>query len=130
MSICPERFAEEELLISAKLRGLCLAAAVAITALLFYLGAQPFAVNLLRVPWDKLVHFLVFGSLALLLWTGAGGRMPLLVFGMVSAIGALDEWHQAGLPGRSMDFGDWLTDMAAAALAITVLQTAKNRSAR
>ena len=113
-----------------KLRRLCLTTAVLIAVSLFYLGAQPFAVGLFPEPWDKLAHFLVFAAIAVLLWVGTGGRRPLSIFCLVATIGALDEWHQGGLPGRSMDCADWLTDMAAAALAIAVMHAVINREAR
>ena len=104
--------------------------AAGIVAMIFYLGAQPFAAHLIPVPWDKLAHLLVFGTITGLLWVGSAGRWPLLVFACVSLIGVLDEWHQAGLPGRSMDLADLLTDMIAAVLTITLLQALKNRSTR
>ena len=28
----------------------------------------------------------------------------------VAAFGAVDEWHQQFIPGRSMEFGDWVAD--------------------
>ena len=128
MTICPQQIAESHAAvigISSNACGLCLVSAVVVTSMLFYLGAQPIAVHLFPVPWDKLAHLLVFGVIAGLLWVGSAGLRPLSVFGTVTAIGILDEWHQAWRPGRSMDLMDLLTDMAAAALVITALQVAK-----
>jgi VanZ family protein len=31
---------------------------------------------------------------------------------LVSALGALDEWHQQYIKGRASDFSDWMTDSA------------------
>lgn len=104
-------------------RWLCLLSALLITSLLLYLGAKPFAVGLIQPPWDKLAHLLLFSLIATLLWFGVPGRQPLLLIGLVSAIGALDEWHQASLPGRSADVVDLLTDIASASLTVLVLQS-------
>lgn len=100
----------------------CLALAAAIVLLLFYLGSLPIAVGLFPDPWDKLAHFALFGAIAGLLWLGLGGQAALGVVGAVAVIGALDEWHQASLPGRSADYTDFLTDVIAASLAVLVLQ--------
>ena len=63
---------------------------------------------------DKLVHFLVFGLLALSLdwgWYQRGSywlfrALPLIVYG------GLIEIIQYFVPGRSMSFADWLADAA------------------
>jgi VanZ family protein len=90
--------------------------------MLFYLGAQPFAVGIFREPWDKLAHLAIFSAITALLWIGTAGRIPLALIVIVSAIGAMDEWHQAGLPGRSMDIADLLTDVGAVVITIIVLR--------
>ena len=95
-------------------RWLCLALAAAVTFQLFYLGAQPFAAGLIPGPWDKLAHLAVFAVLTALLWIGTAGRMPIAVIATVIAIGALDELHQASLPGRFADAADFLADACAA----------------
>jgi len=89
---------------------------------LFWGGSQPFAVGLFPAPYDKLAHSLYFATLSLLLWFGTGGRWPVLLFLVVSAIGGLDELHQATLPGRQAGFYDFLTDTLAAGLTITALE--------
>jgi VanZ family protein len=91
-----------------------LALAAAVTFQLFYLGAQPFAAGLIPVPWDKLAHLAVFAFLTTLLWIGTAGRIPLAVIVTAIAIGALDELHQASLPGRVADAADFLADACAA----------------
>src|SRR5256712_2862104 len=95
-------------------RWLCLAPAAAVTFQLFYLGAQPFAAGLIPAPWDKLAHLAVFAILTTLLSIGTAGRMPLAVIATAIAIGALDELHQASLPGRFADAADFLADACAA----------------
>lgn len=96
------------------LRGLSIVLAAAITFLLFYAGAQPFAAGLIPAWWDKLAHLAVFAALTVLLWIGTAGRMPLAVIATVIAIGAFDELHQASLPGRHADVADFITDAFAA----------------
>lgn len=103
-------------------RGPYLLLALAFIFLLLHLGSQPFAVRLFAEPWDKLAHFLAFAALTALLWAGTAGRMPLTVIAMVVAIGAIDEWHQSWLPGRSADIYDLLTDMGAAIIVAAWLQ--------
>ena len=95
-------------------RCLCLALAAGVTFQLFYLGAQPFAAGLIPVPWDKLAHLAVFAVLTTLLWIGSASRMPFAVIATAIAIGALDELHQADLPGRFADTADFLADACAA----------------
>lgn len=94
-------------------RGLCLAAAVVLVFQLFYLGARPEAAGLIPAPWDKLAHFAVYSAITVLLWIGTEGRMPLAVVAVVVTIGALDELHQSGLPGRVGDVWDFLADACA-----------------
>jgi VanZ family protein len=97
------------------LRGLCLAAAAAVTFQLFYLGAQPFAARLIQPPWDAVAHFLVYSALTALLWIATAGRVPMAVIAAVVIVGGLDELHQASLPGRVADSADFLVDVSAGA---------------
>jgi VanZ family protein len=103
--------------------------ALTITALLFYLGAQPFAAGLIPTPWDKIAHFIVFATITTLLWLGHAGRRPLLILAMVCLIGTLDEWRQARLPGRSMDMADLAVDSGAAIFTLIVLHAMRRNSA-
>jgi VanZ family protein len=96
--------------------------ALSVTALLFYLGALPFAVGLFPEPWDKVAHVIVFSTLTSLLWVGSAGSKPLRVIAIVSLIGVMDEWRQARLPGRSMDMADLAVDISAAILTLIALQ--------
>ncbi|MDD5250378.1 MAG: VanZ family protein [Rhodocyclaceae bacterium] len=114
---------------SPALRRSCLACAAAIVFLLFYLGAKPIAVNLFPEPWDKLAHFIVYGAIAALLAVGSARSRPLLLIAFVSAIGAIDEWHQLYLPGRSADVNDWLMDFAAAIVAVSLIEWLRARGA-
>lgn len=100
-------------LVPAGWRALCLALAALIVFNLFFLAAKPFAAGLFPAPWDKLAHLAAYGTLTVLLWLGAGGRMTFTVIAAVVAIGGLDELHQAGIPGRVADIGDFAADVVA-----------------
>ena len=76
---------------------------------------------------DKILHFGYFlggaGLLSAALYLQrrdrrtevSWGRLLLTVVILLAAIGALDEWHQSWIPGRSgNDLGDWLADVAGA----------------
>jgi hypothetical protein len=102
-------------------RALCLACAALMVFMLFWLGAKPVAVGLFPEPWDKLAHFVAYAGIAALLAVGSVRRQPMTLILLVSLIGALDEWHQVYLPGRSADVGDFLTDVAAAIATVTLV---------
>lgn len=73
--------------------------------------------------FDKVVHFAMYALLAaLLVWAWADGRPSAIVviatLLAVAAYGALDEWHQQFIPGRSMELNDWLADSAGALLGV------------
>ena len=101
--------------------------AVALVLGLLWGGAQPVAVGLVRAPWDKLLHFGVFGVLAAAVGV-ALGRASLwwLALGVAVAVGVADEWHQLSLPGRSAGWGDLVADacgaLAGAGVAAWVLR--------
>jgi VanZ family protein len=68
--------------------------------------------------FDKLAHFGFYGVTGLLcaLWrreSGSSvGRAVLAGLAFAAFVGAVDEFHQHWIPGRSMDFRDWLADAA------------------
>jgi hypothetical protein len=96
-----------------------LLAALALVVGLFIGGAQPIAVGLLPVPWDKVAHTAVFAAIAFLL---ASARVRehwgWLVASVVLAtvVGGADEFHQYFLPGRSCDWADFAADALGASL--------------
>ena len=66
---------------------------------------------------DKAAHFIMYGGLGLLLARAMHNpprttrfRVVLAAFLMVVAIGALDEWHQRYIQGRSTEVADWIAD--------------------
>jgi len=71
---------------------------------------------------DKIIHIICFAGLAGALswyWSGAVWRRHFLrniviCVILVSAYGALDEYHQSFTPGREVSFFDWLADLAGA----------------
>ena len=111
-------------------RALCLALAAIVVFNLFWLGAKPVAVGLFPAPWDKAAHLAVYGALTALLWLGAGGRMTFTVIAAVVAIGGLDELHQAGLPGREADVGDFAVDVLAGVAAGALMLIYARRKSR
>jgi len=67
---------------------------------------------------DKVAHFGFYAVAGFLcsLWRREIGKEPvaavLYVALFVSVLGAVDEIHQQWIPGRSMEFLDWLADFA------------------
>jgi len=79
-----------------------------------------------RVPIqgiDKVVHLFCYGVLAFLTYpplAQASGavRAAILVMLAIAIFGALDEWHQQFIPGRTMDLYDWFADTLGAFLGL------------
>lgn len=68
----------------------------------------------LRHPFDWAAHFTAYFALAYALGRATGRRDWALVIG--AWFGALDEVHQAFVPGRDAGVTDWLFDLAGSAL--------------
>lgn len=64
----------------------------------------------------KAVHFFIFGILAMLICLALGNHKYTyyIAFLTSTAIGALDEWHQSFIPGRTSSFNDVLINAAGA----------------
>jgi len=75
---------------------------------------------------DKIVHlglYLVLGgTLAWAKGKTPSAPVPLLLF-LGMAYGALDEWHQAFVPGRDPSLGDFVADCAGVALGFILLRS-------
>jgi len=76
---------------------------------------------------DKVVHFIEFLILGLLLFRAVGwqvSRSRWATFGFLisvaGTIGALNEVYQTFIPGREMSAGDWVADLLGAAAGIGV----------
>lgn len=69
---------------------------------------------------DKLLHFSQYAILSYLVTRGWGpGRFPgraekgaWLLGAFMLAFAGMDEFHQRWIPGRSVEFADWLADAA------------------
>ena len=65
---------------------------------------------------DKVAHFGCYGAAGFLfvLWrmeSGKGAAVAVLCAALFAALlGAVDEFHQQWIPGRSMEFSDWVAD--------------------
>jgi VanZ family protein len=97
------------------------------------LRVLPPAARAFLLPSDKVVHFLLYLTLgALLAWARhAGGRgmhVVLILAGL--AYGALDEFHQSFVPGRSPDIGDWFADAAGVVAGYAALSVWLSRRGR
>ncbi|ADI14881.1 VanZ family protein [Truepera radiovictrix] len=113
-------------------------AALAWAGLTFWFSSSPDAQGAagwldLSPPRDKLFHAANFGVLGLLILFASG--RPLLAVLLASLYGAVDELHQATVPGRSADVADWVADTLGAAFAVTLAvlwqrQRARDRLAR
>jgi VanZ family protein len=92
--------------------------------LIWALSSFPIQVDFSRVPLrDKGVHFVEYGTLSVLLTHAlratAARRHALVIWGSAVLItlvwGAIDEIHQAYVPGRHSDVGDLVADGCGAA---------------
>lgn len=101
---------------------------------IFYLSGQSAPLYYLILPSDKLIHFLEYMLLALLLLRALNGTFPgrtPVVLGITAFIiaviyAASDEFHQSFVPGRNANALDWLSDSCGAALgSLTILSRAK-----
>ena len=76
---------------------------------------------------DKLAHFVEYWMLGLLLFKGLGwfvtpSRLATFVFlvAVGATVGALDEWYQGFIPGRSLDILDWYADVTGVAVGVAL----------
>jgi VanZ family protein len=84
-------------------------------------------------PFDKVVHFTMYGVFGALLAREASfvmgtWRAALIGVLLASAFGAADEWHQRFIPNRSTELADWQADSLGAL--VGALGVAAYRSAR
>lgn len=77
--------------------------------------------------WDKLIHvvlYCVFGLLCQRAFHGGRGplraRPALLAWLLTVAYGAIDEWHQASVPGRFPSMVDWIADVVGGCVALVL----------
>lgn len=92
-------------------------AALGHMGLIFYLSSlHSVDVPALFPQQDKVVHFICYGILGLLLANALQLRKRYwIALLLASMYGITDEFHQYFVPGRSTDMLDWLADTAGAA---------------
>ena len=91
---------------------------------LFFLGAQPVAINLIPAPWDKFLHAITFTILSFSIGHASGlqgSRMIISAFSCALLIGVLDEWHQIYLPGRHPGWDDLMADAVGSMIGAALL---------
>lgn len=106
---------------SLPVRQLALSCLVLLIAGIFIGGEAPGAGALFPPPWDKVVHFAVYGSIGVL----AGLAFPSWPLPAVAlftvGVGACDEFHQAFLPGREAGFPDLFADLVGTLIFLPIL---------
>lgn len=98
--------------------------------LIFVLSAQS-SVPSPRIPYfDKVEHTAAYAVLAALLLRALDGvAAPGWAVLLTSLYGITDEIHQAFVPGRTPDVGDWAADTLGALLALAVFSRLRRRGA-
>lgn len=103
---------------------------LAALAALFVAGAQPFAVNLIPSPWDKIAHVMAFATLAATVGLAVGLQnlnvVPIAIAATLS-IGALDELHQMLIAGRNAGWDDFVADALGASAGAILLILMRRR---
>ena len=84
---------------------------------------------------DKLGHLGMYAVLAMLIARAMVAsshplRLFVLVLGVASLFGAIDEWHQQFIPGRRTDPHDWLADTFGAGFGTMIAVAASRRRER
>jgi VanZ family protein len=107
---------------------------LAYMASIYYLSSQSDPVpQVTSVVWDKLLHFVEYGVLAVLLaraMLGEGltaGVTLVAAILLTSAYGATDEAHQSRVPQRQSDVRDWIVDSIGAAAGAGIATTRRPR---
>jgi VanZ family protein len=110
-------------------RGGCVLTAILMAVTLF-VGAETAAqVPHFPPPFDKVVHFVFYGIMAVLLAHGVGLRWLIVPLILVPVIGAADEWHQFYVPARDASFFDWMADEIGTVVAVCAYWTWRKRRA-
>jgi VanZ family protein len=86
--------------------------------------------------WDKLLHFIEYGGLAVLWYRAFAGEgvttvtAALLALAAASLYAASDEVHQAFIPERMSDVRDWIADTIGAAIAVVLCVVVRRNGER
>jgi VanZ family protein len=90
-------------------------------AALFILGSQPWAGSLFPAPWDKVIHFIFYGTVAVLLSLAFPSlAMPAILL-IALGVGAVDEYHQIFVPGRHAGLDDLAADFIGIATTLLII---------
>ncbi|BCM24229.1 VanZ family protein [Methyloradius palustris] len=94
---------------------------------IFIGGEASGAGSLFPSPWDKLVHFIAYGSIGIFLGMILKSKPLALILILVVLIGAADEFHQIYIPGRHAGLDDLSADLIGGLAALPIIS--KLRSA-
>ena len=98
-------------------------------AAMIFLRSDTGARSPLPAPWDKVAHFLYYGSMTLLLAHCVGRRGLWIPMVLVPLIAAADESHQMGVLGRDAAALDWMADVSETVAFAYAYYRATNRGA-
>lgn len=96
-------------------------------AVIYCLSALPWDFQLRDFPYeDKVVHAVVFGFLGVMVFNLLQQlRASRFNYGwtvlLVAVYACTDEWHQAFVPNRYADVGDWAADVVGAVVSLALL---------
>jgi VanZ family protein len=85
--------------------------------------------------FDKAAHFSMYCVLAALLTQHLSEvtrpwRAAIIAIAIATVYGAVDEWHQQFIPGRSIEFADWVADSLGAVTGAFMMALFLGRSRR
>jgi VanZ family protein len=85
--------------------------------------------------FDKTAHFGMYAILGALVArhlaeTTSPWRAALVALAITAAFGAVDEWHQQFISGRSTELADWRADSLGAATGAFLIALVRRRAAR
>ncbi len=89
---------------------------------IFIGGEAPGAGSLFPSPWDKLVHFITYGVIGVLLGMILKTKPLLLILILVVSVGAVDEFHQIYIPGRHAGLDDLSADLLGGLAALPIVR--------
>ena len=97
--------------------------AVALMAIIWWFSSRPGAgpsphTELVRFLERKAAHVVLFGALWVAWWAAFGRRLVAVAAALTVAYGAIDEFHQHHVPGRTGTVRDVAIDALGVALAI------------
>jgi VanZ family protein len=89
--------------------------------------------------YDKLIHMAIYFVFAALLYRALRfegtsramrSRAAMVTVAIIAFYGMTDEFHQYFVPGRSMDFFDWVADVSGGILCVLVMSYLSRRNPR